>query len=126
MVPPFWRRPSRPVPRERKPQRNRSGRFLLLTLGSGAIAALLALAIEGIPVVMSQLTAPGSPPQLDAANLFPTPSPQHKTVDVYDPAPRGTGGEHAGPSPSPRNTPRPSPSPGGGGVSPRPTPSPDT
>ena len=120
-----WRRRSRPVPRERKPQRNRSGRFLLLTLGSGAVAALLALAIEGLPVVMGQLILPNSPPRLDATTLFATPGPQHKTVDVYDPPPQGSGREHEG-TPTPGRTPSASPSPVKGSPSPRPTPSPDT
>jgi hypothetical protein len=118
-----WPRPSRAVPRERKPQQNRSGRFLLLTLGSGAIAALLALAIEGLPVVMGQLIPPTST-QLDATTLFPTPGPQHKTVDVYDPPPQGTERESGG-APTPRRTPIASPSPNDDSGSPRPTPSPD-
>lgn len=117
-----WPRLSRVVPSERKPQTNRSGRFLLITLGSGAIAALLALAIEGLPVVMGQLIVPTSS-QLDATTMFPTPGPQHKTVDVYDPPPQGTERENEG-APAPGRTPSASPTPdddsGGSGSTPSP------
>ena len=113
------RRPARPVPRERKPKRNRSGRFLLLTLGSGVIAALIALGIEGLPVVLGQLTPPSQPQQIDASTVFKPVGPQHKVVDVYDPAPKQQ------PKPTPSAGPSPSSSPSGPPRSPRPTPSPD-
>ena len=71
--------------RERKPRRNRAARFLVLTLGSGALAALLAIAIAGIPTVLGLVFPTGPAPQIQASAIFPPVPPVHKVIDVYDP-----------------------------------------
>ncbi|HEY1419811.1 MAG TPA: hypothetical protein VGG90_03785 [Candidatus Dormibacteraeota bacterium] len=61
------------------------GRFIVLTLGSGAIAALLAIVIAGLPTVLAVIFPSPAPTQILASALFPAVGPVHKTVDVYDP-----------------------------------------
>lgn|GEM_PF-5567872 len=76
----------KPAARERKPARNRAGHYLVVILGSGLLAALLAIAIAGIPTVLS-VAFPSDPTQLPASQVFPAVSPTHQVVNVYDPAP---------------------------------------
>jgi hypothetical protein len=84
------------APRDRKPRKNRVLRFLVLTVGSGALAALLAIAIAGVPTVLG-LVFPTSPaPEIQAGAIFPPVQPVHKVIDVYDP---------------PKQAPRPQPEP---------------
>jgi hypothetical protein len=73
------------APRERKPRKNRAARFLFLTLGSGALAALLAIAIAGIPTVLGLVFPTDPTPRIQASALFPPVQPIHKVIDVYDP-----------------------------------------
>jgi hypothetical protein len=102
------------VAEARKPRKNRSGTFSAVTLGAGAIATLLALfgigpfAVQALVVNLGQ----GGSTPISASAFFPTPSPQHKIVNVYDP-PRSGGGDNATPTPtpSPGATPRATPSP---------------
>ncbi len=97
--------------RERQPAGNRVVRFIILSLGAGAIAALLALVIAVVPTVLV-LAFPTDTPQILATTLFPTPSPTVKVISVYDPPP-------AQRAPVPRETPEPAqpsePADGGGG-----------
>lgn len=84
------------APRDRKPRKNRILRFLVLTVGSGALAALLAIAIAGVPTVLG-LVFPTSPaPEIQSSAIFPPVQPVHKVIDVYDP---------------PKQAPRPQPEP---------------
>jgi hypothetical protein len=105
------------VAEARKPRKNRSGIFSAVTLGAGAIATLLALfgigpfAVQALVVNFGQ----GGSTPIAASAFFPTPSPQHKIVNVYDPPSSAGGGDDAAPAP------KPTPSPG---ATPRPTPSP--
>ena len=73
------------APRDRKPRKNRALRFLVLTIGSGALAALLAIAISGIPTVLGVVFPTGPQPEIRANALFPPVKPVHKVIDVYDP-----------------------------------------
>ncbi len=75
------------APRDRKPRKNRAVRFLILTLGSGALAALFAIAIAGIPTVLGVVFPAGAAPEIKASALFPPVQPVHKVIDVYDPPP---------------------------------------
>ncbi len=108
------------VAEARKPRRNSSATFSAVTLGAGAIAFLLALfgmgpfAVQALVINLNQ----GSSTPIAASAFFPTPKPQHKVVNVYDPpppngpgtnsTPRATGSPSAPPgtSPSPSPTPR--------------------
>jgi len=93
--------------RGRKPRKNRVVRFLVLTLGSGAIAALLAIVIAGIPTVLGLVFPTRPAPQIQATAIFPPVQPVHKVIDVYDPpkqAPR--------PQPQPTAEPSRQPEPG--------------
>lgn len=101
------------APRDRKPRKNRAARFLVLTLGSGVLAALLAIVIAGIPTVLGLVFPTGPTPQIQASAIFPPVQPVHKVINVYDP-----------PKPAPRpvsNPPAPAPSPTRPSPSPRPT-----
>jgi hypothetical protein len=108
-----------------KPRRQRLGRLLLLSLGGGGIAGILAFIIIWIPTVYALANTSTSVPKLAAKTLFPSPTAVHKTVDVYDPpvyrpaAPTSqpTSPPSASPLPTPSRSPRPTPS-----GSPRPTP----
>jgi len=73
------------APRDRKPRKNRVVRFLILTVGSGALAALLAIAIAGIPTVLGLVFPTGPTPAIQASAIFPPVQPVHKVIDVYDP-----------------------------------------
>ena len=84
------------APRERMPRKNRAVRFLFLTLGSGALAALLAIVIAGVPTVLGLVFPTGPSPEIQASVIFPPVQPVHKVIDVYDP---------------PRQAPRPQPRP---------------
>ncbi len=103
------------VAEARKPRKNRSGTFSAVTLGAGAIATLLALfgigpfAVQALVVNLGQ----GGAPPIAASAFFPTPSPLHRIVNVYDPPSGGGGGDDAAPrpTPSPGATPGPTPSP---------------
>lgn len=75
--------PTKAAARERKPSRNRVGHYLVVILGSGALAALLALLIAGIPTVLS--VAFPATQQIQATQVFPSVSPVHQVVNVYDP-----------------------------------------
>jgi hypothetical protein len=84
------------APRDRKPRKNRVLRFIVLTLGSGVVAALLAIVIAGIPTVLGVVFPAAAQPEIKASALFPPVGPVHKVIDVYDPPP-------------PRAAPRPAP-----------------
>ncbi len=102
------------APRDRKPRRNRSARFLILTLGSGALAALLAIVIAGIPTVLGLVFPTGLTPEIQASAIFPPVPPVHKVIDVYDPpkqAPRPVTRPPAAPTAEPGQQPEP-PEPG--------------
>lgn len=107
---------AKPAARERQPAGNRVVRFIVLSLGAGAIAALLALTIAIIPALMV-LAFPTDTPQILATALFPTPSPVQKVVTVYDPPPARPRPPATSqpPSYSPRPTQSPEPGDGGGG-----------
>jgi hypothetical protein len=81
-------RPARSTARDRTPRKSRVWRFVFITFGSGALAALIAIAIAGAPTVLSVAFPADSPPQIDASVLFPPAQPVHKVVNVYDPPPR--------------------------------------
>lgn len=100
---------AKPAARERQPAGNRVVRFVVLSLGAGAIAALLALTIAIIPALMV-LAFPTDTPQILATTLFPTPSPTVKVISVYDPPPA-----QRAPVPRPSAQPGGSPEPGDGG-----------
>ncbi len=75
----------KPAARDRRPAGNRALRFIVMTLGAGAIAALLAIMIAGAPTLLVLAFPTSSEPQVDAATLFPKAGPTQKVVDVYDP-----------------------------------------
>jgi hypothetical protein len=103
-------RPARSTARDRKPRKSRAWRFIFITLGSGALAALIAIGIAGIPTVLSVAFPGDTPPQIDASAIFPPAQPVHKVVDVYDPPPRQAP-RPSSVAPSRTSTPaRPSPS----------------
>ena len=114
-------------PDARPPKRNRAWLFLLLTLGAGAVAGILALVGPGLvtdvgAAITTHVAAITNQP-IQASTLFPPVGVQHKVVDVYDPPPPRRVAPPApppqpSPSPSPHRSPRPTPS-----HSPRPTPS---
>jgi hypothetical protein len=107
----------KPASRQRKPARNRVARFLLVTLGSGGAAAVIAIVVAGMQALVTQ-AFPGQD-QIAAGSLFPPVPAQHRTVNVYDPpTSRPPAPPTSKPSPTPAPSPRPSPS-----RSPRPTPS---
>ena len=108
-------------PQRKKHKTNRVFMFLLLTTGAGALAELIALLAPGMVSGTGELITilqGNSPVQIEASTLFPPVPPQHRTVDVYDPAPtrssapvRPTAAPPSpSPSPSPRRSPRPTPS----------------
>jgi hypothetical protein len=112
----FRRKRALKVAEARKPRKNRSGSFSALTFGAAAIAILLALfgvgpfAVQALVVNLGS----GAPTNIAASSFFPSPSPQHKVVNVYDPAPAGGGDDHhsnPGPQASPSPNPHPSASP---------------
>lgn len=109
-------RHNRPESRERKPKPNRVGHFLAVTLGSGVIAALLAIVIAAGQAMVAAALPPDPTPQIAANTLFPAVPPVHKVVDVYDPAP---------PQAPPRPQSTPTPKPVHGSPSPQPTRPPD-
>lgn len=88
-------RSMRTAPRDRKPRKNRLVRFLFLTFGSGALAALLAIAIAGVPTVLGLVFPTGPQPKIQASALFPPVPPVHRVIDVYDPPKQA-------PAPNPR------------------------
>lgn len=92
-------RSAKTAPRDRKPRKNRILRFLVLTLGSGVIAALLAIAIAGVPTVLGLVFPTAPAPEIQADAIFPPVQPVHKVIDVYDP---------------PKQAPRPQPEPSEG------------
>lgn len=93
-------RPARSTARDRKPRKNRAWRFIFITFGSGALAALIAIVIAGMPTLLS-LVFPSTTSRIDSSVLFPPAQVVHKVVTVYDPPPSPT------PAPSPRPTARP-------------------
>ena len=102
------------APRDRKPRKNRVVRFLILTVGSGALAALLAIAIAGIPTVLGLVFPTGPTPAIQAIAIFPPVQPVHRVIDVYDPpkqAPRPQPKPAAAPTAEPSQQPEP-PEPG--------------
>lgn len=76
----------KPAARDRRPERNRAFRFIVMTLGAGAVAAVLAIMIAGAPTLLV-LAFPTDGSQIQASDLFPKPSPTQKVIDVYDPPP---------------------------------------
>ena len=90
-------RSTKTAPRDHKPRKNRVLRFLVLTLGSGVIAALLAIVIAGVPTVLGLVFPTAPAPEIKASAIFPPVQPVHKVIDVYDP-----------PKQAPRPQPRPS------------------
>jgi len=84
------------APRDRKPRENRVVRFLVLTFGSGALAALVAIAIAGVPTLLGLVFPTALAPEIQASAIFPPVQPVHKVIDVYDP---------------PKQAPRPQPEP---------------
>ena len=105
---------AKPAARERQPAGNRVVRFIVLSLGAGAIAALLALTIAIVPALMV-LAFPTDTPQILATSLFPTPSPTVKVISVYDPPPPAPRPPVSRQSPEPAQSPEPGDG-GGGGV----------
>ena len=103
--------------RLRKPSANRSGRYLAIVLGSGALAALIAIVIAAIPTVLSFDFPRDGGPQIMANQAFPSAQPTHQVVNVYDPPtyaprPRPTAeptepAETTTASPEPRESPEP-------------------
>lgn len=81
-------RQARSTTRDRKPRKNRAWRSIFITFGSGALAALIAIVIAGVPTVLSMVFPGDPPPQIDASALFPPSQAVHKVVDVYDPPPK--------------------------------------
>lgn len=107
-------RSAKTAPRDRKPRRNRSVRFLTLTFGSGALAALLAVVIAGIPTVLGLVFPTGPTPEIQASAIFPPVPPVHKVIDVYDPpkqAPRPVARPPAAPAARPTAEPSQQPEP---------------
>jgi hypothetical protein len=116
---------------EQGPKRNRAWQFLLLVLGAGAAAGLIALVGPGLVTALgAQVTTQihnNTVQPLDAHALFPPVAAVHKVVDVYDPAPprRAQPAPPAAapaappappvshPSPTPRRSPRPTATPHG-------------
>jgi outer membrane biosynthesis protein TonB len=103
-----------------KPERNRAWRFIFITLGAGALAAVIATLIAALPTAGSVIFRP-APQTIKASALFPAPPPVHKVVNVNDPPPKQAPmPPAAAPPPEPTEPPaKPSPTP-----SPRPQPSP--
>jgi hypothetical protein len=103
-VPTGWFRGRRKlkVAEARKPRRNRTGTFSTITLGTAAIAFLLALFGVGPFAVQAVVFdfGPASGGPLSAAQVFPSVSPVQKIVDVYQ-----------SPQPAPAPAPRPNSSP---------------
>ncbi len=106
---------------QREKRRSRTGRYLALVFGAGAISGVAALA--GIPPFgsLQALLAPASEyvhPQspitpIQASTIFPSVPPVHKTVDVYDLAPpaQRSSPPPVATSPRPTTSPRPATSP---------------
>ena len=108
------RRTAKSTARDRQPRENRVVRFLVITIGSGALAALIAILIAGIPTVLSHVLPPSSASRIDASALFPAAPIVHKTVDVYDPPPAAsvvapTSNPTGAPTSIPRETESPEP-----------------
>lgn len=103
----------KPAARERRPAGNRVVRFIVLSLGAGAIAALLAILLAVIPALLV-LAFPTDTPQILATELFPTPSPVQKVITVYDPPP-ATSRPRPPATSEPPQEPGQSPEPGDGG-----------
>jgi hypothetical protein len=116
----------RPEARERKAKPNRVAHFLAITVGSGVIAALLAVVIAAGQAMVAAARPTDPPPRIAAGTLFPAVPPVHKVVDVYDPAPPPPPVQRptAEPTAEPTRTPHPTPS-GHPTPSAHPTPSPD-
>jgi hypothetical protein len=106
-----------------KPTRNRAWRFIFVTLGAGALAAVIATLIAALPTAGSVIFRPAAPQTIRATALFPSPPPVHKVVNVNDPPPRQAPQPPAAqpteppeqhqpsPMPTPSGSPRPSPPP---------------
>lgn len=109
-VPTRWFRGRRKlkVAEARKPRKNRTGTFSAITLGTAAIAFLLALFGVGPFAVQAVVFdfGPASGGPLSAAQVFPTVSPVQKIVDVYQTPPPARA-----PRPAPAPAPRPNPTP---------------
>jgi hypothetical protein len=74
--------------RERaKPRRNRAWRFIVITLGAGALAAVIATLIAALPTAGSVIFKSPGPQTIKASALFPSPGPIHKVINVNDPPP---------------------------------------
>jgi outer membrane biosynthesis protein TonB len=107
-----------------KPRRNRAWRFILITLGSGALAAIIATLIAALPTAGSVIFRSDGPTAIQASALFPLPRPVHQVVNVNDPPPREA---PRPPAAQPTHPPKPteSPKPPQPTSSPRPSPPPD-
>jgi hypothetical protein len=118
---------------EPRPIHNRTRQFLTLTIGAGVVSGLIALVgpvlVTAAGAALTTKIAASTAQPIKASAVFPPVGPQHKTVDVYDPAPPVRQGAPApappahetepSPSPRPSHSPRPTPPP-----TPRPTPGP--
>ncbi len=83
--------------RERRPAGSRVVRFIVLSLGAGAIAALIAIVLAVIPALIVLAFPTNDSTEILASKLFPTPSPATKVISVYDPPARPTEPpEHSG------------------------------
>ena len=119
------RRLVRPSSREKKPRRNRTGLFAVLTLGAGGLSGVAALL--GVPpfgnlqTLVTQFLHPDSPSPIEAHTLFPPVPPVQKVVDIYDPAPPAPRPPvQAAPQPAPQPAPQASPQPPEARPTPRP------
>jgi hypothetical protein len=128
MVPKIAIRAARPGSDQPGPVRNRTRQFLVLTIGAGAASGLVALIgpalVTDVGAAITTHVAAPAPDPIQASAVFPSVPPQHKVIDVYDPAPPvrqappappATAAPTAPPTQSPRpaRSPRPSPSPRG-------------
>jgi hypothetical protein len=108
-------------------KRSRTGRYVLLALGSGIVSGVASMAgiwpfggMQTVLVHAAQIVHPlaGSQP-IQAGSIFPPVPPVHRVIDVYDPAPPQSTKAPAPPehSPEPKESPKPQ-------HSPHPTPTP--
>jgi hypothetical protein len=111
---------------EPRPVRNRTRQFLTLTIGAGVCSGLIALVgpvlVTAAGAALTTKIAAVTAQPIQASTVFPPVGPQHKTVDVYDPAPPVRRAAPA-PAPAPTHDAEPSPTPRPS-QSPRPSPSP--
>src|SRR3979411_552391 len=100
---------------EPRPIHNRTRQFLTLTIGAGVVSGLIALVGPVLvtaagAALTTKITASTAQP-IKASAVLPPVGPQHKTVDVYDPAPPVRQGAPAPAPPAHETEPSPSPRP---------------